>query len=96
MRPSRVVFTETSLIGKLRRYGANDSARLLPLSPLTSMPNFLHAATIRAFTSDRVTPLSGYMAAFFGIEIYARAARACASVSMGYLPFFGSAYFTSP
>jgi hypothetical protein len=40
------------------------------------MPNFLHAAMIRAFTDARVTPFSGYLAAFFGIEIYESAALA--------------------
>jgi hypothetical protein len=61
-----------------------------------SMPNFLQAAMMASFTSERVTPFMGYCAAFFGTLMYDQAERACASVSTGYLPFFGSAYFTSP
>ena len=65
---------------------------LLSLSPSeTSMPNFLHAAAIRPLTSDRFTPFIGYCEAFFGMLMYAHAALACSAVSMGYLPFLGSA-----
>src|SRR6185312_11256077 len=67
-----------------------------PLSLDTSMPNFLHAARIRSLTSDRVTPFIGYWPAFFSWLMYDQAARACSSVSTGYLPFLGSAYVTSP
>ena len=50
-------------------------ALTLLLSLLTSAPYFLRAALMRSFTSDRVTPFSGYCAAFFGMLMYDQAAR---------------------
>src|SRR5215510_9231534 len=83
--------------GNDRTYGSDwNRLESESLSSLISMPNFRHAALIRSFTSDRVTPFIVYMSALCWWLMYDQAALACSAVSIGYLPFFGSAYRTSP
>jgi hypothetical protein len=73
------------------RTTSRSGAQCAALDWLTVIPNFLHAAMILFLTSARVTPFMGYWAAFFGMLMYDQAALACAAVSIGYLPFSGSA-----
>src|SRR6266702_2559193 len=62
---------------------------VLSLSPLTSIPCFSAAVLMRDLIWESLSP--EYFLAFFGILIYANAALAWASVSMGYLWFSLSA-----